>query len=466
MSAIALILAKRGFSVSGSDTRKNHIISELTKNGIKIFTEQTEENINFICNKGLNKPLIIISTAIPKENKELQKANEKELKVLHRSDVLSWLTKNQSSILIAGSHGKTTTSTIITTLLASNKADPTAIVGGIIPYYKSNGHSGKGKFLVAEADESDGTIVKLSGEIGIITNIELDHTDYYPDIESLMKTIKIFSQRCKKVIANYDCQNLRTFKSNILWWSTETFKRMDFAAIPSIINADKIIANFYEKEKFIGEIIVPLTGLHNLNNAVGAISACRLAGFSFNEIQHNLKYLKSPSRRLDFKGVWEKRYIFDDYAHHPSEINATIDAARLLINSENSYFKGPAKRLVIIFEPHRYSRIKSLLEDFAISLGKADSVFLAPIYSAGEDAINGINNNKIVSLINDKFENLPIFILNDLKQIENILKEKTLNNDLIIFMGAGNINLISKSLIKRATNINKFNDQSLLPKRT
>ncbi len=455
MSAIALVLAKNGFQVSGSDKKTNQSIIELKKNGVKIFEDQNAKNIQTIINGEAKKPIIVISTAITPENEELKEAQNLKLEIYHRSDILAWLIKKQSSIVVAGSHGKTTTSSLITTLLALNKKDPTAIIGGIVPFYNSNSHAGKGKFIVAEGDESDGTIVKLEGEIGVITNLELDHTNYYKDLESLKNTIRKFSSNCKHIIANYDCNNLNNnLDEKTLFWSIKEVEGINFAAIPIEINGRETLADFYEDGKYLGPIKIPLTGLHNLSNAVAAISACRVAGLSFKELQNKLPDLQAPSRRFDFKGIWKGRQIVDDYAHHPSEIKATISMARLLLNTKNKVLPEKAKRIIIIFQPHRYSRTKDLINDFAISLTKADVVFLAPIYSAGEEVIEGVNIQTISSLIKNKNKNLPVYTSNNFKGLIESLEENTLKSDLLVFMGAGDINKLSEELID-SSNKNK-----------
>ncbi len=451
MSAIALILIKKGFSISGSDTSKNVAVMELIKNGAKFFETQTAQNIQQIHDQYKQTIIVVISSAIPENNVELLEAQKRKIKIFHRSDVLAWLTQNQTSILVGGSHGKTTTSTLITTLLALNDQDPTAIIGGTVPLYQSNAHAGKGRLLIAEADESDGTLVKFKGDISVITNIELDHTNFYPNIEALQATIKKFGENSKKTIVNFDCINLkRIFDSNAIWWSIRTMNNIDFAAIPKSMNGDGTIADFYEQENYIGEINVPLTGLHNLSNMVGAIAACRLAGLSFVDLKNSLKRIQSPGRRFEFKGQWKGRQIMDDYAHHPSEIEATISAAKIIINSKKNNSLSKSQRLVIVFQPHRYSRTKDLLQEFALCFKNVDILFLAPIYGAGEKKINGVNIESMSNLIKSKFPNLPTFISKDFQDLETLLNKKTIENDLIIFMGAGNINEISNNLIEKS----------------
>ncbi len=382
-------------------------------------------------------------------NKNLIFASKDDRDILHRSDLLNFLVQNQPSILIAGSHGKTTTSTLITTLMSHSKQDPTAIIGGIIPDFKSNAHEGKGKFLIAEIDESDGSITKYKGNIGLITNIELDHTDYYKDFNSLKEAMQIFSSNCNSIIANYDCANLRKCVSKkVILWSTKESDNVTFAGIPIQMNGVKTIAKYYEQGHFIDEITIPIPGLHNLNNAMGAIAAARFAGLEIEEIKNNLVHLQPPKRRFEFKGIWEERQIIDDYAHHPSEVKETISMARLIINSKQSMLPIRSKRLVGVFQPHRYSRTRDLMNEFAKNLGKVDLLFLAPIYSAGENPIEEVNIQKLKNCILNNYPKLPIFTSSNFIELEDVIQKQTKKNDLLLLMGAGDITQLSEKLIK------------------
>ncbi len=448
MSALAMILTKRGYSVSGSDNNKNSSLNKLKENGIRIFSRQSAENIHTLCKTENKVPVVVISTAIPKSNPELQASYEVNLKILHRSDVLAALINNQSSIVVAGSHGKTTTSTVITTLLGLCNEDPTAIIGGYVPIYKSNGHAGQGKYLVAEADESDGTLIKFNADLGIITNLELDHTNHYRNIEELTTIMKQFGNNSKKLIANYDCPKIKEhFHTNIIWWSTKNTVDVDYSAIPIEMNGKETIAKYYEKNKLVCEINLPLPGLHNLSNITGSIASCREAGIPFSSIKEKLQFIKAPNRRFEYQGIWKGRQIVDDYAHHPSEIEATITMARLMINKKQSMLPNQTKRLVVVFQPHRFSRTKDLMIDFAHSLGKADLLIVTPIYSAGEKPIQGVNHISLASSIRNFYPEIQVITSNDLQDLNKILTEQTFENDLILIMGAGDINTLSKTLI-------------------
>ncbi len=446
MSALALILVKRGYSVSGSDQNTNNSLENLTSQGITVFTSQRAINITNISRNRTKSPLIIVSTAIPKTNPELRAAKNAGLEILHRSDLLAYLIRNQPSIVVSGSHGKTTTSTIITTLLALSNNDPTAVIGGVVPFYKSNGHAGKGKFIVAEADESDGTITKFKSEIGLITNIELDHTNYYSNIESLIQTMKRFARNSKIILANYDCKKIREKIYPTKWWSNQTIKGIDFAAIPISMNGKETIVNFHEKEVFIKQIKIPLPGHHNLSNVTGAISACRLAGIPFEKLEPCLENIQPPDRRFQFRGIWNQRQIVDDYAHHPSEIKATLSMVQLIMNSKISKLPQRPKRVVSVFQPHRFSRTKDFLNDFAKSLEQSDEIILAPIYDAGEAPILGINSQALAKCINKIKPSLKVSVAQNFDEVIQLIKKNTTQGDLILNIGAGNINNIWEKL--------------------
>ena len=441
MSALALILIDRGYSVSGSDIKTNSSLVKLKEKGAIIFESQSTNNIDLICKGGIS-PIIIISSAIESSNPELNAAKEKKLEINHRSELLAALLKINTSIAVAGSHGKTTSSTLITTILAKSNYDPTAIVGGIVPIYNSNGHSGKGDFIIAEADESDGSLTKLKPNLGIITNIELDHTDYYQNIESLISTMKVFCSNCKEVLANSDCKIVNLNIEATYWWSNEQTQNIDFACIPVSINGNETIANYYEKGLYIDKIKLPLPGMHNLSNATCAIASCRINGIPFDEIKISIPHLKAPKRRFELLGIWQRRLFIDDYAHHPSEVEATLKIANLMIKTKSSPFKESPKRIFTIFQPHRYTRTKEFIKEFAIALAKTNIIILAPIYSAGEKPLVGVNNKILAKAIKIHNKNAAVYISESLENIIELIKEKSTEGDLILLMGAGNINLI------------------------
>ena len=448
MSALAMILAKNGYSISGSDQKKSTILKELSLNQLSIFETQEESNIEKICRVHGENILVVISSAIREDNLELSKAKQCNLTIKHRSEILAFLIEQKKSIVISGSHGKTTTSTYITTLLSYAKRSPTAIIGGIVPMYKKNYNFSESELLIAEADESDGSLVKFDPNIGVITNIELEHVDHYKNLDNLIKTMQKYAHKCKYLIANSDCKNI---KNNIVasqWFSTKEIKNIDFALIPKESNGYEVTADYYEKEKLIDILRLPTPGIHNLSNAIAAIAACRTAGILFKDLKTGLDHLELPSRRFDLKGLWKNRIIVEDYAHHPSEIDATVSIATQIINNKLS-----TNRLVTIFQPHRYSRTQKFKKEFAQSLSKSDLVFITPIFSAGEDKIEGINNLSIGYELKKLKPNLELYTPENNHDLIKLIKEKTIEKDLILIMGAGDINVICASLFSEIINI-------------
>ena len=451
MSALALILAKRGQRVSGSEPKSSPIVKQLGDLGVEIFPEQTASTITTLTTSGTAAPQVVVSSAIPEHNPELKAAREYGLTVLHRSDVLAALIDEQPSIAVAGSHGKTTTSTVITTLLAAAGEDPTAVIGGVVPCYGSNGHAGEGRLLVAEADESDGSLVKFAAHLGVITNLELDHTDHYADLNDLIATLKRFGNGCTHLLANHDDPILREHFQAQAWWSVSSTEGVDFAALPVTLEGDHTEADFYERGTLIGRINLPMPGLHNLSNATAALAACRMEGIPFARLQEGLSQLSPPGRRFDFRGTWEGRLIVDDYAHHPSEVRATLDMAHLMVSSGRSPLPQPPERLMVVFQPHRYSRTQEFLDDFARALSSADSVILAPIYAAGEAPIDGINSHTLGDALQRLIPDRSVLVADSMDQLTALVQEHSRPQDLVMAMGAGDVNSLWSRLCPDAS---------------
>lgn len=440
MSALAGILAKRGFQVSGSDRRCSPVIEGLRQCGVQIFLSQSAETITALQQAGTANPVVVISSAVPKSNPELLEARQRGWTVVHRSDVLAALISSQPSIAVAGSHGKTTTSTLIATLLAATQRDPTAVIGGIVPAFGSNARHGEGRLLVAEADESDGSLVKFKAHLGVITNLELDHTDHYPDLNALIETLKHFAAGSEQVLANKDCPILREHFEADHWWSTQSQEQTSFAAIAVEEHGDGTVAQFYENGQPVGLFELPLPGRHNLNNATAALAACRLEGVPFAELQQAIAQVRPPGRRFDCRGLWQERIVVDDYAHHPSEVSATLAMARLMVNSGRSPLPAPPQRLVAIFQPHRYSRTAQFLEEFSIALCSADLVVVAPLYAAGEDPILGISSQAMGAAVRRLAPQLEVLVADSLDQLTEQVVHRTRPGDLVLAMGAGDVN--------------------------
>ncbi len=435
MSAIAIGLLKKGYSVSGSDLAKNNETKKLEELGAIIFYSQIRRNIEFIISKFNNKLInFVVSTAIKPENEELIFCREKKLPVKHRSEILALLMQSYNSLAVAGSHGKTSTSTFLSTLLELCTHNSSSITGGIIPIYNSNCHLENTKFLVAEVDESDGTINRYKSDIGIINNIDFDHCDHFSDLNEVISSFKDFAKNSKKLLINFDCKITRNNFYSKSKWSNITPIKIGYALIPTEINKNHTIGKYYENGNFISSINIPIPGLHNLSNITAAIAASRMIGVDFLEIKKNIKYLKLPKKRFEFRGQVDKRHLFDDYAHHPNEIKETIKLGRLFFKqkSNNEFHKG---RLIAIFQPHRYSRVKKFTKEFAEELSKADVIYVTSIYAAGEENVDKITSQIITDLIYKQNKNVSY--INNYHEITENFYKLTQEGDLILNMGAG-----------------------------
>ena len=436
MSAIAMALIKKGYSVSGSDLIQNKETESLKTLGAIIFDSQIKKNIDFVISKFQDHTInCVISSAIKDENEELCFCKKNNLSIKHRSEILAMIMNSYTSLSIAGSHGKTSTSTFLSTLLELCTHDSSSITGGIIPIYDSNAHIENTKYLVTEIDESDGTIENYNSDIGIINNIDFDHCDHYSNIDEVLSSFKKFASNSQKLLINYDCKFTKNNFTSENQWSIKESNKIAYSLIPNIINKDKTIGKYYEHGKFIDIINIPVPGLHNLSNITAAIAACRMVGVSFKEIKKNTESLKLPKKRFEFRGELNQRIIYDDYAHHPNEIKATIDLARLFIKDTNSSDRNERGRLIAIFQPHRFTRVKKFIHEFVQELSKADVIFITNIFGAGEKNIENIDSQLIANLIYKNNKN--VMCLKDNYEINEKFFKLTKKNDFIINMGAG-----------------------------
>ncbi len=435
MSALAIGLLKKGCSVSGSDLVKNNETKKLEQLGAVIFTSQVRQNIEFVTSNFDNKLInFVVSSAIKTENEEFSYCREKNLTIKHRSEILAMLMRTYTALAVAGSHGKTSTSTFLSTILELCTHNSSSITGGIIPIYNSNCHLENTKFLVAEVDESDGTINKYKSDIGIINNIDFDHCDHFSNLSEVISSFTSFAANSKKLLINFDCETTRNNFYSDSKWSNITEKNVAYAIIPTINNEKHTIGKYYENGNFISNLNIPIPGLHNLSNITAAIAAARMIGVDFLEIKKNIKYLKLPKKRFEFRGEIDERHLYDDYAHHPNEIKETIKLGRLFINQKNND-ESQRRRLIAIFQPHRYSRVKKFTKEFAEELSKADVIYVTSIYDAGEGNEDKINSQIITDLIYKQNKNVSY--INNYHEITKNFYDLTQKGDLILNMGAG-----------------------------
>ncbi len=435
MSAVAIGLLKKGYSVSGSDLVKNNETNKLEQLGALIFTSQIQQNIDFITSKFNNKLInFVVSSAIKAENEEFSYCRKKNFRIKHRSEILAMLMRTYTTLAVAGSHGKTSTSTFLSTLLELCTHNSSSITGGIIPIYNSNCHIENTKFLVAEVDESDGTINRYKTDIGIISNIDFDHCDHFYNLEEVISSFKEFAANSKKLLLNFDCKTTRNNFYSDSKWSNATANDATYALIPTEFNESHTIGEYFENGNFISSLNIPIPGSHNLSNVTAAIAAARMIGVDFIEIKKNIKSLKLPKKRFEFRGQLNERNFYDDYAHHPNEIKATIKLGRLFIDQKcNSELLNA--RLIVIFQPHRYSRVKQFAKEFALELSKADVIYVTNIYAAGEENKDGINSKIITDLIYKHNKNVSY--IDNYHHIKKNFYELTQKGDLILNMGAG-----------------------------
>lgn len=445
MSALAYVLAQKKLPVSGSDQRTSHITERLAAVGAHIFSQQVKENLQAFGgdsdaieqHNGL--PQVICSTAIGQENPEFQAAQSLGCHIFHRSDVLSALVAEYDSVAVGGTHGKTTTSSLIGYIFLVAGVDPTIIVGGEVDAWDGNARLGQGNYLVAEADESDGTLVKLRPQLGVVTNIELDHPDHYQSLDQVVEIFQTFAQQCDRLIACVDCPTIATgVVPYQVGYGLQNLEQADYWATDIHYGATSTQATIWERGDRLGEINLALLGAHNLSNALGAIAAARCCGVPFEPIAEALASFQGAKRRFEIRGQYQGITLIDDYAHHPSEIEVTLQAARLRA--------GQGRRVVAIFQPHRYSRTQAFFDEFAKAFKNADVTIITDIYSAGEKNVDNLTGEALQQAIAHQQDG-DVAYYPDLQSLPTWLAPQLQTGDLVLLLGAGNLNQTIPSLL-------------------
>jgi UDP-N-acetylmuramate--alanine ligase len=446
MSGIAEILVQSGYLVQGSDIKASNNTKRLEKLGIEVFIGQRKSNI-------FNAKIIVVSTAISKNNIELIEAKKIFLPIVHRAEMLGELMRLKQSIAIAGTHGKTTTTSLIAKMIEENGMDPTIINGGIISSLDSNARMGKGDWMVVEADESDGSFTKLNPTAAVITNIDLEHLDFHKNEGNLelaffnfLSSIPFYGFIClctdhprvQKLISKLEDKKVITYGLSA---------NADVRATNIIYNNNKMnftlsISNRRELEISSYEIEFSMIGIHNIQNALATIATGIELKIPIEKIKNTLKTFTGVQRRFQNVGNFKNTTIIDDYGHHPVEINAALAAARLL---------APKSKIISIFQPHRYSRIKDLFNDFCSCFNDADYVFLLDVYPAGEEPLKGFESTDLKNgLLKYGHKNVS-YIESKRALIRETLKIIS-PNDIIICLGAGSITKIANTLEKELHN--------------
>ncbi|MFB2923414.1 MULTISPECIES: UDP-N-acetylmuramate--L-alanine ligase [Aerosakkonema] len=473
MSALAYVIAKRKLPVSGSDIRPNHITQRLQAIGAHIFGSQDATNLEFfrltadsaraseatatvtVGSPTLRMteqasfhegralvslptavlPQVICSTAINPANAEYRAALELGCPIFHRSDLLAALIQDYRSIAVAGTHGKTTTSSMIGYLLLVAGLDPTIVVGGEVAAWEGNARVGEAEYLVAEADESDGSLVKLAAQMGVVTNIELDHPDHYENLEEVIATFQVFAQRCQTTVGCIDCATVRDRLKPTISYSLQPDSGADYTADCALYRADGTTARVWERGKVLGQLNLKLLGRHNLSNALAAVAVGRHLGLEFATIAQALATFEGARRRFENRGEVNGIRFIDDYAHHPSEISATLAAARIQAKELRHSSSG---RVVAIFQPHRYSRTLTFLSEFGQCFQNADLAIVTDIYSAGEQNPGQISGELVAEEIAKHHP--QVTYQPSLQSVYDFLTQNLRPGDLVLFLGAGNLN--------------------------
>ncbi len=438
MSGIAELMLDKGYLIQGSDISVNENTKRLKTKGIKFFLGHNKKNIK-------NVQAVVYSSAIKKNNPEIKEAYIKKIPVLSRADMLSELMKNKKSIAIAGSHGKTTTTSLVGNIFNEAGLDPTIVNGGIINSFSNNNRYGKGDWMIVEADESDGTFLKLPHQISIITNLDIEHMDFYKSKKNLINAFEKFINLLPfygTTIMCYDDKNLKLLINkiktrNILTYSIKN-KKADVLIFDIIQNKLKTSFKLKINNKITHssnyKFTINAIGNHNILNATASIVAAKLNGIKNKDINKALTNYVGVKRRFSFLGKKNMAYVYDDYAHHPTEIAATLSAAKSLKN-----------KVIVVFQPHRYTRTKILIREFINVLSKVDYLFLLETYSAGEKIIKGATSKDIFSKILKKNKNTTY--LKNIGNLNNLMKPHTMNQNTIVFMGAGSISSIAKKYL-------------------
>jgi len=450
MSALAKILLESGYEVSGSDISKNHLTDYLQSLGAEIFIGHNEENVEY-CD------VVVKSSAIKDTNPELKMALSKNKPVLHRAQLLNELMIDKNiSIGITGTHGKTTTTGMITTIFHGLGLQPSFAIGGELPHLKTNAAYGKGEYFIAELDESDGTIQYYHPDISVITNLEFEHPDHYKGgFDQMIQTFVMYLKNLdplSKIIINVDDEGnnklIESFLSsgqqhqgeyensyNIKRFITYSISSNDADYHAYIVETNSItIVDIFKKKTYIGQIKLNVPGHHNISNAMAAIAVALESGLDFFWIASVLSMFAGMKKRFQTLGDANGARIVDDYAHHPTEIKATLKAARSL----------KPGRIIAAFQPHRYTRFASLWNDFLRCLDEADIVYVCDVYSAEEDPIKNINSEEFHKQLQHRAAH---YVKGPLENVaEEIIKEMR-ENDIVLTMGAGTITKLGRIIL-------------------
>ena len=441
MSGIAEVLHNLGYEVTGSDLRESDTVSRLVSLGIKVYMGHKPENID-------DSHVVVTSSAVSPDNPEVMAAKKRSIPVIPRAEMLAELGRLKYGILVAGAHGKTTTTSLIATVLAHAGLDPTLVIGGRLRSTGSNARLGQGNFIVAEADESDGSFLKLSPTIAVVTNIDREHMDFFKNMEALREAFLSFINKVPFYGISILCMENEDIRGILLKVHRKhlTYGLSNSADIYAI-NIKKgflsICFDVVYKGIDLGQFTVPVPGEHNILNSLACIAVALELKIDLQAVKEALKGFGGIQRRFEFKGEENGVKFFDDYGHHPAEIKATLRAAKESIHSLNG-----DGRLIVLFQPHRYTRTKELMQEFSSSFGEADAIYIIPIYPAGEKPIEGVSSEALVRHMKDS--GCPdVTYLPDKDALIDVLLKRLRPNDVVFTLGAGDIWKVGEEAIGR-----------------
>ncbi len=436
MSAIARVMLEMGYTVTGSDVASQELTEKLAAKGAKIYLGHTPEHVT-------GADIVVYSTALSRDNVERVAAEELNIPTLHRSQMLARLLNERKGVAVAGAHGKTTTSSMIALVMERCNVDPTYIIGGEITNLGTNAKAGKSEFVVAEADESDGSFLQYHPWQGIVTNIEADHLENYDgDFNRLKSAYVQFLSQIRPdgaAIVCADDQNVREMlpqiQTRVITYGVE--HEADYTATDIQLGDRRLSFTMNRKGTVLGTIELSVPGKHNLYNAMASVISCLEAGIPFEQIAAAIVEFHGAKRRFQVLGESNDILVIDDYAHHPTEIEATISAATVT-----------GKRIIAVFQPQRYSRTFFLLDAFSRAFSEANEVIITDIYSpAGEKQIEGVHSSKLVDLIVQN-SNANAIYLPTKEAVIDELKDRLQPGDLVLTMGAGDIWRVGDTLAR------------------
>ncbi|MCU0289157.1 MAG: UDP-N-acetylmuramate--L-alanine ligase [Acidobacteria bacterium] len=439
MSGIAEVLHNMGFSISGSDIRESETVKRLKSMGINVFLGHSKDHIE-------GAETVVYSSAVDKNNEEVKEALKRKIPVIPRAEMLAELMRVKFSIAVGGTHGKTTTTSMIATILTSAGKDPTYVVGGKLKIEESGAKLGKSDYLVAEADESDGSFLSLFHTLAIITNIEDDHLDYHKTMENLVQAFIDFGDKVPffgSVIVNYDCPNANAIISRlnkrVITYSlkhdadikAENIEYSLFGASFDLVLRDRDPGDPVRIQLNVG-------GIHNVSNALAAIAAALEIGIDIPQIQEAFKRFYLPERRFQVLYYTKDYLVIDDYAHHPTEINAALQTLA----------QGNFKRIIAVFQPHRFTRLERLMDRFTSCFAKADQLILSEIYKANQEEIENVNSRVLAEKIKASGYHNVMYI-EDFNEIIAYLEKNIKKGDAVAFLSAGNLTQTAHEFAKR-----------------